>query len=54
MSREITIQFCLSGGWLHTTPWIGMTVSRHGVDKGNLHLFDAAFAHTGRQVKRDM
>ncbi len=30
-----------------------MTVSQHSEDKGNLHLFDAVFAHTGRQVKRE-
>lgn len=46
-------RLCLSGGWLYTTAWMGMTVSQHTVDEGNLHLFDATLAHTGRQVKRD-
>lgn len=39
---------------LYNTVRSGMTDSQRSADKGNLCLFDATFAHTGRQVKSDM
>lgn len=52
--KRKTVLFRMSGGWLYNTVRSGMTDSQRSADKGNLCLFDATFAHTGRQVKSDM
>lgn len=52
--KRKTVLFRMSGGWLYNTVRSRMTDSQRSADKGNLCLFDATFAHTGRQVKSDM